>query len=213
MWFKKSVIISLTLSVITFVIYSALNIFIPLTVKEPLEVHVKKGMTFSDILQTLYEKGLLRDKNVILLIGRITRIDRKIKTGFYEFRGSISPYGVIDHLMTGRTVEFKVTIPEGYNIWQIARSLDEAGIMTEGDFFTLAYNREFLESINIDAPSIEGYIFPDTYRFPKGMAPEDVLRTTVTEMRRHFTPDMKERAERLGLSERKVLTIASIIEK
>ncbi len=210
---KSSIIICFLLSIVTFVIYSFLNILVPLNPKKPVEVYVKKGMTFSETLQKLQEGGLLRDKNIVLLVGKITRIDRKIKTGLYEFSGPVSPLQIINALISGRVVEFKVTIPEGYNIWQIARTLDASGIITEEDFFRLAYNREFLDSMNIDAPSIEGYIFPDTYNFPKGMPPKDVLKRLVSAMRRHFTPDMKERAEELGLSEREVLTLASIIEK
>ncbi|MEC4685438.1 MAG: endolytic transglycosylase MltG [Nitrospirota bacterium] len=210
---KSSIIICSLLSIVTFVIYSFLNILVPLNPKKPVEVYVKKGMTFSETVQKLQEGGLLRDKNIVLLVGKITRIDRKIKTGLYEFSGPVSPLQVINALLSGRVVEFKVTIPEGYNVWQIARALDASGIITEEDFFRFAYNREFLDSMNIDAPSIEGYIFPDTYSFPRGMPPQDVLKRLVSGMRRHFTAKMKDRAEELGLSEREVLTLASIIEK
>ncbi|HEC97763.1 MAG TPA: endolytic transglycosylase MltG [Nitrospirae bacterium] len=210
---KSSIIICFLLSIVTFVIYSFLNIMVPLNIKKPVEVYVKKGMTFSETLQRLQAEGLIRDKNIVLLIAKITRIDRKIKTGLYEFSGPVSPLNVINALISGRVAEFDVTIPEGYNIRQIASTLDAAGIITEEQFFRLAYNRKFLDSMNIDAPSIEGYIFPDTYSFPRGMPPEDVLKTLVSEMRKHFTRGMKKRAEKLGLSEREVLTLASIIEK
>ncbi len=210
---KSSITIGSLLSIVTFIIYVFLNILVPLNIKKPVEVYVKKGMTFSETVQRLQEQGLIRDKNIVLLLGRITRIDRKIKTGLYEFSGTVSPLKVINALISGRVVEFDVTIPEGYNIRQIARTLDAAGIITEEEFFRLAHNREFLDSMNIDAPSIEGYIFPDTYSFPGGMPPGDVLKRLVAEMRRHFTPEMRDRAEALGLTEREVLTLASIIEK
>ncbi|NOY39258.1 MAG: endolytic transglycosylase MltG [Nitrospirae bacterium] len=210
---KSYIIISALLSIATFIIYSFLNILVPLNPKKPVEVYVEKGMTFTETLEKLQEGGLLRDKNIILLIGKITHIDRKIKTGFYEFSGPVSPLQIINALISGQVVEFKVTIPEGYNVWQIARRLDAAGIIAKEEFLRLAYNREFLDSMNIEAPSIEGYIFPDTYSFPRGMPPEDVLKRLVSGMRRHFTPEMKKRAEKLDLSEREVLTLASIIEK
>lgn len=201
------------LPVLTFLSYSALELFLPVRVDEPVEIHVEEGMVFSDVVRRLGEKGLLRDGNAVLLLGRITGIDREIKSGFYEFRGSISPYGVVDRLLEGRTVEFDVTIPEGYNIWQIARLLDDRGVVTEESFLTLATDRAFLAGLGIDAPSVEGYIFPDTYRLPKGMDARDLLRRMVSEMRRRFSPEMKQRAAELGLTEREVLTLASIIEK
>ena len=210
---KNSVAIVSFLSIATLIVYLFLNILVPLNIKNPVEVYVKKGMTFTETLQRLQEQGLIKDKNIILLVGKITRIDRKIKTGLYEFSGPVSPLKVINALISGRVAEFDVTIPEGYNIWQIARTLDEAGIITEEEFFRFAYNRKFLDSMNIDAPSIEGYIFPDTYSFPRGMPPEAVLKRLVAEMRRHFTPEMRHRAEALGLTEREVLTLASMIEK
>ncbi|NOZ24651.1 MAG: endolytic transglycosylase MltG [Nitrospirae bacterium] len=210
---KNSIAVCTLLSISAFVIYASLNVLLPLGLKEPVSIYVKKGMTFSEAVALLKKEGLLRDENIIRIIGKTTGIDREIKSGFYEFSGSVSPLGVIGALVSGRVEVLKVTIPEGYNIWQIARRLDEAGIVAEEEFFRLAYDREFLDSMKIDAPSIEGYIFPETYSFPRGMSPEDVLRAMVAEMRRRFSPAMKARADELGMSEREVLTLASIIEK
>ncbi len=203
----------LLLSVAAVAAYSALVMLLPLRLESPVEIRVSKGMTFSETLRSLQEKGLVRDGTLIRLVGKVTGIDRRIKTGIYEFSGTPSPFDVIRDLTAGRVAVLDVTIPEGYNMWQIARTLDAAGLVPEGEFFMLAYDRAFLDGLGIDAPSIEGYIFPDTYTFPRGMAPRDVLMSMVAETRRRFSRRMRLRAEELGLSEREVLTLASIIEK
>jgi UPF0755 protein len=113
----------------------------------------------------------------------------------------------------GHVVENTVTIPEGFDIWQIARRLEEAEIVKEDEFLSLARKGSFLDRLRVDAPSVEGYIFPDTYRFPKRMSPEAVLKKMVETMREHFTEDMVARRIKLGMSEKEVLTLASIIEK
>ncbi|HEB75111.1 MAG TPA: endolytic transglycosylase MltG [Nitrospirae bacterium] len=210
---KSSITVSILVLAAAFVIHASLNLLRPLGLERPVSVHVRKGTTFAETLDLLDKRGLLRDKGIVLVLGKATRIDRKIKSGFYRFSGSVSPLGVIGALVSGRVEVLSVTIPEGYDIWRIARRLDEAGMVKEDEFFSLAYDRDFLDSLGIDAPSIEGYIFPDTYRFPRGMPPEEVLRAMVAETRAHFSPEMKARAEELGMSEREVLTLASIIEK
>jgi len=75
------------------------------------------------------------------------------------------------------------------------------------------YDRKFLDSLDIDAPSLEGYLYPDTYRLPKGIEPEEIFTIMVQRMREKFDESLRRRAEELGMTENEVLTLASIIEK
>lgn len=77
----------------------------------------------------------------------------------------------------------------------------------------LVSDKDFLSSYNIDSPTSEGYLFPDTYKIPKGMDPEDALSMMINKMREKYSDRLKTRASELGLSENQVLTLASIIEK
>jgi UPF0755 protein len=91
--------------------------------------------------------------------------------------------------------------------------LSEKGIITEEDFRRLASDKVLLNSYKIDAPSLEGYLFPDTYKIPKGMDPKEAITMMVNKLREQYSGKLEARAAELGMSEREVLTLASIIEK
>ena len=96
---------------------------------------------------------------------------------------------------------------------EIGPKLAERKLISSRDFNDLVTDDDFLESLNIDAPSIEGYIFPQTYKIPKGTSPKSVLRGMINKLREEFTVQFRERAKIMGWSENQILTMASIIEK
>lgn len=194
--------------------YIFVQLFVPISIEQEIkEVEIPAGTSYRNAFTILQENGLVRNKYFLIILGRITGLDRKIKAGYYSFRDRQMPISVLKTLLDGDVVEYTVTIIEGENMWDVARKLSGEGIMTEEDFFGRYKNRSFLDSLNIQAPSIEGYLFPDTYMFPKGIAPEEVLKVMVDTMRVHFTNEMYQRMAKLGFNERQVLTLASIIEK
>lgn len=191
----------------------AINLMVPVELKEPVEVEVKRGMNFSDVAAMLDGRGVINDGRIVTIIVRIAHLDRVVKSGFYSFSGLVSPYRVIADLISGRVMESEVTIPEGFNIWQIAERLSDAGILEEDEFLAFAEDRDLLEKLGIDGPSIEGYLYPDTYRFPLGLSPGDVIGRMVLMMRSQLEKAGRSGGEWKDLNELKVLTIASIIEK
>lgn len=179
----------------------------------PVDIKINAGMSFDQIVDLLKRKGIVKDEFLFEIVGRLTDADRRIKRGYYHFSDAISPYGILKKLIDGRVVEITVTIPEGLNLWQIAQRLEAAGILKKEMFLTLAFNREFLNSLRIDGPSLEGYLFPDTYRFPLGIDAKEVIKTMVNNLRSHFSDEMRLAAQRMNFSELEILTLASIIEK
>jgi len=197
-----------------FFFYFMAQLFIPVSLKQKMiEVEIPAGTSFRHAFEILQENGLVRDKYVMIMLGRLTGLDRKIKAGYYSFWDRQMPISILKTLLDGKIIEYEVTVIEGDNVWDVARKLNGSKIMDEGDFFQLYDDKEFLKSLNIDAPSVEGYLFPDTYKFPKGIPAEEVLRVMVNTMRAHFTSEMQEQMIRQGFNERQVLTLASIIEK
>jgi UPF0755 protein len=178
-----------------------------------IEVHIPEGSSYKQAIEILSRNRLLRDKNLFLLIGKITSVDRRIKAGYYSFWGNMSPYEIFKKLVEGKIIESDITIVEGDSLSEIAKKLEENKIMTIEKFESLSRNRDFLKSLNIDAPSLEGYLFPETYRIPKGSKPEAVLSLMVNMLRKHFDEPLINRLRDLNMSENQLLTIASIIEK
>jgi UPF0755 protein len=177
------------------------------------EIQVPKGATFRQAVDILAQEKLIRDKNVFLLLGRLTGADRNIKAGYYRIWAEMSPLDIFNVLRSGQIIEYTIRVIEGESIPEIAASFAAAGITTQEAFMKLAKDPQFLSAYDIEAPSIEGYIFPDTYRIPKGMPAEDAVGTMINRMRNKFSDQMIRRMEQLGMNEREVLTLASIIER
>lgn len=195
-------------------IYVFLQMAIPIADREiPVEVKIEKGMSFREAVRSLAEHGLIRDTNVFIALGRLTGADKRLTPGYYSFFGSLSPWDVFEALLKGSVITSEITVVEGDTLDDIKEKLVEKGIATGEEFDALAEDRGFLASMDIHAPSLEGYLFPDTYRIPKGMALVDILSMMVDRLRQVYTDKMLARAGRIGFSENEMLTLASIIEK
>lgn len=197
-----------------FLTYICIQMFIPTNIGNmQLEIEIPEGSTYKQAVNILADNGLLRDRDLFLLIGRLYGIDRKIRAGYYVFYGSMSPWQVFKELAIGRIIENEITIVEGDSLFEIGRKLDSNKIMPRDVFNMLVNDRAFLNSLNINAPSLEGYLFPETYKFAKGTKPEAVLKLMVDKLRESFTEELRLRSKEIGLSENEVLALASIIEK
>lgn len=194
--------------------YFFTELLIPLpTGDRTLEIEIPEGTTFKQALEILSQKGLIRDKNILLVMGRIYRIDRRMRAGYYSITGTVSPLDIFNMLKEGRIVEYEITVLEGDSLMEIGEKFSDVDIISLEDFQKLSSNKDFLYSHNINAPTVEGYLFPDTYRIPKGINPEDALGMMINKLREEYSEELRTRASDLGLSENEVLTLASIIEK
>lgn len=199
---------------ILIVFYVGMQLFIPLNIGNvQMEVKIPEGASYRQAINILSENNLIRDSKLFLLIGKVYGIDRRTRAGYYAFWGNMSPWQVFKKLADGKIIENEITIVEGDSIFEIGPELESNNIMSEETFSAFATDTSFLASLEIDAPSIEGYLFPQTYKFPKGARPESVLRLMVNKLRKEFNEEMKKRAEELGMSKNEVLTLASIIER
>lgn len=195
-------------------IYIGSELFVPSDIgNSNMEVEIPEGATYKQAINILYKNNLIRDKNIFLVLGKLSGLDRRIRYGFYSFWGRMSPYQVFMRLKEGKIIEYEVTVVEGDSLLEIGDKLASCKIMSKDVFNRLTKDSEFLKSLNVDAPSLEGYIFPQTYRVPKGVNPRTVLKGMVDLLRKSYTDDMREEARKWGWSENKVLILASIIEK
>ncbi|HXX58262.1 MAG TPA: endolytic transglycosylase MltG [Thermodesulfovibrionales bacterium] len=211
---KRNIIIMAASLLVVFLVYSALQLVMPLPFgNQSMEFEIKRGSSFKEIVEGLSEKGILRDKWVFLLLGRVTGADRKIKAGFYPLWGSMSPLQIFNAIRKGKIIEYEITVIPGDSLWEIGEKFSSVIGTEPAEFQKLCTDREFLEAFDVDAPSLEGYLFPDTYRFPKGLDAKDVLILMLNRMRDQFDEEMMMRQMELNVSEKEVLTMASIVEK
>lgn len=201
-------------TLLLFVIYLCVQLFVPsYKGTNPIEIEIPEGASFRQAMVILQENNLIRDKNIFLLIGRVTGVDKKIRAGFYKFWGNISPYQVYKHFKEGRIIEFEVVINEGDSLIEIKEKLTSKRFLSPSDFERLATDTKFLASLNISAPSLEGYLYPDTYKFPKGMKAHSIFKIMVDRLRSEYSEDIINKMKDKGWTENEVLTLASIIER
>ncbi len=206
--------IILSASVLAFVLYVCIQLFVPSYISEPpIEVEIPEGASFRQAMEILQKNGLIRDKNIFIIIGRLTGSDRRIRAGYYAFLGYMSPYQVFKRFIEGKIIEFEVTINEGDSLMEIREKLVSKGIVSREAFERLTISTDFMASLDINAPSLEGYLYPDTYRFPKGAKATNVLKTMVDRLRKEYDHKINGRMAELGWSENNMLTLASIIER
>ncbi len=211
---KRYALIIGVLTILVMFFYVGVELLLPITFRNnSVEIRISQGMTFEQAVEALTERGMRRDTHLFYLLGVLTGVDRKLKPGYYVFRSGMTPIEIVQKLLRADIISFKITILPGSTLWSIASIFADHEIMTERYFFELARNEEFLYSLHIEAPSIEGYLFPDTYFFPKGDPPEKIFEVMVDNMRSHLPQDFDERAEALAMTENQILTLASIIER
>jgi UPF0755 protein len=176
-------------------------------------VVIPEGASFRQVAELLERERLLTSQWGLLLWGKLTGADRRIHAGEYALDDGMSAKDIVTELLSGRTVLHSVTIPEGYAAAQIAELLAQKGLTDKTEFLGLVRDRSFIRSLRLDVDSLEGYLFPDTYRFSKPGKADEQLRTMVAALWQVFTPEWQARAAEIGMTVHQVLTLASVIEK
>lgn len=202
------------LLIISISIYLSTQLLAPVTSDNSLvEIEIPAGSSYKHALEVLEVNELIKDKIIFLIIGKIYGLDRKIRAGFYLFGGRLNPWQVFQKLLRGEVIEYNLTINEGDSLLEIAKKIENLGLSKFERFLELSKDRQILDSFNIKAPSLEGYLFPATYRIPKGASVEYILKMMVNKLKKEYSGSLKEREKELGWNENQVLTLASIIEK
>ncbi|UCG38662.1 MAG: endolytic transglycosylase MltG [bacterium] len=176
-------------------------------------VTIPGGSSFVSASRLLLESGVITSLKPFVFIGKIKGLSNSIQAGELMFRTDMSPAQVMVVLTRGKPVSYQVTVPEGYDIRQIAGLLSSLGLVDGERFLKLSTDADFSRSLGVPAGSLEGFLFPDTYHWPKGLTEEDILARMVSRYAEVLTPEMRQRMQEMGLSELEVVTLASIIEK
>ncbi len=194
-------------------VYVTIVLTKPVRIQKDIEVYVPKGVSFSSIASIFKEKGIITDEQVFIITGKILGIEKKARAGYYLITRDMTGIDVIKKLLEGRVIEYILTVVEGDSLYEIADKLGNINPRFQDDIWKFAYNREFLESLNIQSPSLEGYLFPSTYHIPKGMNIEEILTMMVKKFWQVYNEKLMKKTEEMGWTVNKLLTLASIIEK
>jgi UPF0755 protein len=138
---------------------------------------------------------------------------RTLRAGEYEFPRGTTTLDALRLLESGKVRLHPVLHPEGATLAELARTIEQQRLAPAADVLRAASDPAFLRSLGIEGPSLEGYVFPDTYHFTRGLTAQQILARTVQRLRAKLTPDLLARARERGLELHALLTLASIIER
>ena len=122
----------------------------------------------------------------------------------------MTPAEILAKLLNGQVLLHSVTIPEGLTFVQIADVVSQPGLTDRAEFLRLAKDREFIASLNIKAETLEGYLYPDTYKFPRGVKAREVLTVMVEQRSEELVASVKAEAARAAGRPARDLLIAVI---
>jgi UPF0755 protein len=174
---------------------------------------VLPGENFNALAAKLKQRGIITNIRYFKLLALLRGDDKILKAGEYALSPSMTPIQVLDALVRGLAYLHRLTIPEGYTLKQIAEEVDKNEFGESDEFISLANDPEVVSQFGIEAQSLEGYLFPDTYYFPKGASPKLIIKKMVERFQEQFPPKWNDRAKDLGRSVHEIVTLASIIEK
>ncbi|MCG6909950.1 MAG: endolytic transglycosylase MltG [Deltaproteobacteria bacterium] len=177
------------------------------------DVVIPPGRGLKATAADLHARGIVTDAFKFNLYARLKGDDKRIKAGEYRLSSSYSPKKILGIIVSGKVRLYRITIPEGLNLVQIARMMPAAGLGSEKRFTAAANDEEFAHRLDIPASSFEGYLFPDTYHFPRGVSAQKIIQTMVQRFRQVFKPAWEARAREIDMSVHQVVILASIIEK
>lgn len=177
-------------------------------------LEITPGMPLREISELLYQKGVIRNRWAFYWGMLQKNAFHRIKAGEYELSPSMSVNEVLNILIKGLVKRYAVVVPEGFNVFDIAMRLNEMGLCSFSAFLRVSRDSEFLKRMKVDADSLDGYLFPDTYWFVKKTPVERIAEVMVRRFWQVWNEnDYETRAKAMNISVRDVLTLASIIEK
>ncbi|MCD6303163.1 MAG: endolytic transglycosylase MltG [Anaerolineae bacterium] len=180
---------------------------------------IERGETLWSVSLRLENAGLISDATVFRRVLQAEGLDREIEAGAYTLRRNMTMGEIMREFQVGRVPDVIVTIPEGWRAEQVARRLSEKGVIrSEQEFLDAVASMDIrymaMQGMPEPAPAgLEGYLYPETYRFDTGSSPEDVVARMVSLVAAKVTDEMADKAVKRGLTMYQVVTLASIVER
>lgn len=158
---------------------------------------IAKGGSFSEVSQKLLDEDLIKSSFFFTLFAKQLGLSEKIQSGTFKLSSSMSAEEILKTI-TGNPIDDWVTLLEGWRIEEMAEELNSKFEFRNSDFLAVAK---------------EGYMFPDTYLFPKDYSPEQIAKMMMDNFEKKYTAELRTKIKSLGLSEDQGVTLASIVER
>lgn len=173
---------------------------------------VQEGQSLKEVAEELEKGKIITDRTLFMLWAQVMGYSKRIKAGEYRLSPDTPPIRILEKLERGAIITHPVTIPEGFTSKQIADLLDQKGLVDKKRFLSLTHDPALLKRYGISGPSLEGYLYPDTYQYGRGISASSAIDAMVKRFWQLIEP-LQERAQERNMTIRDVVTLASIVEK
>lgn len=173
---------------------------------------VKRGATLASVARDLQQEGMIGNARYLEWYGRYTGQASRIRAGEYRLDGALTPDSLLALLVSGKTIEYSLTLLEGWNIGQVRAAVKGHEALTQ----TLedVDNAEMMKRLGRPDDHPEGLFFPDTYNFTRGTSDIEFLRRAMLRMDEQLAAAWANRADNIPISSPyEALILASIVEK
>jgi peptidoglycan lytic transglycosylase G len=180
---------------------------------QAIKFNVQPGQNLSIISENLQKEGIIKSSFFFKILVSYKENAKELKAGEYMLSASKTPLQILSIITKGTVKLYKLTLPEGLNIKEVAQRVEKAGFGTSENFILLAESKVFAEELGVNQTNLEGYLYPETYFFPKNTSQKKIITAMVDTFNKAYTSDFRKKAVDLGLSMHEIVTLASIIEK
>lgn len=174
---------------------------------------IPKGASVGTIANLLTDAGVLSNAEHFRRYVRIKGSANQIRAGEFRFYTDLTPPQVLDVLIKGEEVQYKVTFPEGYNMRDMAKALSAIPFLSGDEFLKIVTDPDVVKSYGFTTTTLEGFLFPSTYELSRTQTEKDLVAAMVRQFKATWTPDFDAKAKSFGMDQLQVITLASIVEK
>lgn len=179
----------------------------------PRQIHIPQGASAHWIGELLERENLVQSARVFALTVRLKGLGHKLEAGTYLLDGTRTTAGIIQDLLKAPIQTQRATIPEGLTRYEIAAHLHHEGLVDSTRFIAATEDPRLIRALGIEAESLEGYLFPETYFLDMKTDERAIIELMVDQFRSVFADSLLERLGSLDLSLHQAVTLASIVER
>jgi len=209
-------IVALILLLFCVILYLCASILLgPVGGSPPMEekMQISSGMNATEIGNLLENRGFIKSSFMFRLASSLKGTNKSLKAGEYIVNTDMGALQILSKIASGDSVLYRFTVPEGFTLSQIAELWEKEGFGTKPDLMKVSRDSAISEKHKIDASSLEGYLFPDTYMFPRGISEQEAAEKMLDQFSKELLPLMADGPTDMNYSIHEIVTLASIIER
>lgn len=199
--------------VAVFVVWAVWALLLPMSLQEGTVFSISVGQGASSISHALEDQGVVRSALGFRLLARLTGKQGQLKAGDYEVPDGLNAFQTLDLLVSGKTLVHRFLVREGLSAKQIAALLEKEGLGNAGRFMAAVKDEALVQELGVPGPTLEGYLFPDTYGLPKGLDERAVAKLMVARFKKMVPDSLLAQGAAIRLDPRQVMSMAALIEK